>query len=208
MCEYLGGVRAADGATQPEITVATPVDRDRTVDSLVVAFARDPAVRYMFPDQQTYPAYAGAFFSYLFDKRVRGRTIWTIAGGASAAIWEAPGAGGQPPVEGLAARLPADALARVDAYDAALAAALPPTPFWYLGVLGTHPAYAGRGWGRAVMRVGLRRAAAEGLPAVLETSNPANVDLYRRAGWQVVRQLSEPLTIWIMQRSPGESHPA
>jgi hypothetical protein len=37
---------------------------------------------------------------------------------------------------------------------------------------------------------------------VLETSNPGNVELYRRAGWDVVRTLSEPLPIWVMRQSP------
>ncbi|WP_410811129.1 hypothetical protein [Micromonospora sp. 067-2] len=33
-----------------------------------------------------------------------------------------------------------------------------------------------------------------------ETSNPANVELYRRAGWEVVDSLSEPVPTWIMQQ--------
>jgi hypothetical protein len=53
------------------------------------------------------------------------------------------------------------------------------------------------------MSVGLRRAAADGLPAVLETSKPANVEMYRRAGWHVVRTVNEPLPVWIMQPEPA-----
>ncbi|MET8529396.1 GNAT family N-acetyltransferase [Micromonospora sp. NPDC005172] len=93
-----------------------------------------------------------------------------------------------------------DVLARVQGYDDAVHAALPTYPFWYLGVLGTHPDSAGRGWGRAVMRAGLARAAADGLPAILETSKPANVKLYRRVGWEVVGSLAEPVPTWIMQQ--------
>jgi ribosomal protein S18 acetylase RimI-like enzyme len=96
--------------------------------------------------------------------------------------------------------MPADALARVRAYDRAVHAAFPTSPSWYLGVLATHPDCAGRRWGHAVMSTGLRRAAADGLPAVLETSNPANVEMYRRAGWRVVRTVTEPLPIWVMQQ--------
>jgi ribosomal protein S18 acetylase RimI-like enzyme len=104
------------------------------------------------------------------------------------------------PGDDLAARLPAGALARVRAYDDAVHAALPAYPHWYLGVLGTHPESAGRRWGHAVMNAGLRRAAADGLPAILETSNSANVEMYRRAGWQVAHTLTDPLPIWIMQQ--------
>jgi ribosomal protein S18 acetylase RimI-like enzyme len=185
-----------------EITVATPKDRGQVIDSLVAAFANDPVLRHLFPDDVTYPRYGAAFFGRLFDKRVAQNTIWTIGRGASVAMWDAPAANEGPPDETLAAQLPADALARVKAYDEAVHAALPTTPFWYLGVLGTHPDYAGRRWGHAVMGAGLRRAAADGLPGVLETSNPANVGMYRRNGWEVVQVAkSGPLTIWIMHRN-------
>ncbi|RLP95716.1 N-acetyltransferase [Micromonospora sp. BL4] len=202
--------------TAPEITIATSADRDAVVGSLVAAFVKDPVLRYLFPDEDTYPRYAAAFFGHLFDKRVHRSSIWTIGGGASVAIWEPPAelpaelsaelpaelsaAGHGSPDSGFAAHFPAGVLARVQGYDKAVHAVLPAFPFWYLGVLGTHPDSAGRGWGRAVMRAGLDRAAADGLPAILETSNPANVELYRRAGWEVVDSLSEPVPTWIMRQ--------
>lgn len=195
--------------TAPEITAATPDDRGRVVGSLVAAFTEDPVLRYLFPDEATYPRYAAAFFGHLFDKRVHKGTIWTIEGGASVAIWEPPGVHGEGPDDCLAAQLPADALARVHAYDEAVHAALPAAPYWYLGVLGTHPQHAGRRWGHAVMRAGLLRAAAEGLPAILETSNPGNVEVYGRAGWEVVRAITDPRPTWIMRHAAsGQFAPA
>ncbi|TCB93381.1 GNAT family N-acetyltransferase [Micromonospora zingiberis] len=192
-----------------EVTIATPADRPQVIGGLVAAFAQDPVLRYLFPAPEDYPRFAAAFFGKLFDKRVGLGTIWTIGPGASTAMWEPPSGGdsssaedldAQSPAEDLDAQLPADVLARTRAYDRAVHAALPAAPFWYLGVLGTHPDSAGRQLGRAVMTAGLRRAAAEGLPAILETSNPANVEFYRRAGWQVVRTVDEPLPIWIMRQ--------
>ncbi|MDG4782968.1 GNAT family N-acetyltransferase [Micromonospora sp. WMMD961] len=189
--------------TTPEITIATPADRQAIVGTLVAAFVKDPVLRHLFPDEDIYPRYAAAFFGHLFDKRVHRSSIWTIDGGASVAIWEPPAVGHVPSGDGVAAaQYPADVLARVEDYDDTVHAALPTYPFWYLGVLGTHPDSAGRGWGRAVMRAGLARAAANGLPAILETSNPGNVELYRRAGWEVVGSLSEPVPTWIMQQPP------
>jgi ribosomal protein S18 acetylase RimI-like enzyme len=191
--------------TLPAIGLATPADREPVISSLVAAFVSDPVLRHLFPDEASYPGHAAAFFGELFDKRVRRGTVWTIGRGASVAMWDAPEAGDAPAeVPGpdtLAAQLPADAVARVEAYDLAVHDALPRAPFWYLGVLGTHPDHAGRRWGHALMSSGLRRAAEAGLPAVLETSNPANVEVYRRAGWEVAATVPvEPLTIWIMQQ--------
>ncbi|MDG4840803.1 GNAT family N-acetyltransferase [Micromonospora sp. WMMD967] len=195
--------------TTPEITIATPADREAVVGCLVAAFVKDPVLRHLFPDEATYPRYAAAFFGHLFDKRVHLSSVWTLGGGASVALWDPPA--GQPAAVPAAvpaaahgspevSPYPADVRARVQGYDDAMHAALPTYPFWYLGVLGTHPDSAGRGWGRAVMRAGLDRAAAEGLPAILETSNPGNVELYRRAGWEVLGSLSEPVPTWIMQQ--------
>ncbi|PGH42810.1 GNAT family N-acetyltransferase [Micromonospora sp. WMMA1996] len=187
--------------TAPEITVATAEDRGRVVASLVAAFTKDPVLRFLFPDDATYAPYAGAFFGHLFDKRLSKGTIWTVERGASVAIWEPPAGEGNAPDDDLADRLPADVLRRVRAYDRAVHAALPAAPFWYLGVLGTHPDHAGHGWGHALMRVGLNRAAADGLPAVLETSNPDNVEVYRRAGWEVAHRFAEPVPTWVMRQS-------
>lgn len=184
--------------------MATPEDRGRAIRSLVAAFTNDPVLRYLFPDDATYPQYAAGFFGYLFDKRVHRETIWTIGHGASVAMWDAPAAGDGSLDDALAAQFPADVLARLSVYDEAVRGVLPSTPFWYLGVLGTHPDHAGRRWGHAVMGAGLRRAAADGLPAILETSNPANVEVYRRAGWEVAFVVTvEPLTIWVMQQLAG-----
>ncbi|GIH24011.1 hypothetical protein Aph01nite_23210 [Acrocarpospora phusangensis] len=186
--------------TTPEITVASPADRARVVRTLVAAFTGDPTLRHLFPDPVSFPRYAAVFFGNLFDKRVHKKTIWTVQGGASVAMWEPPGDGDGLADGYLAAHLPGDVLERVRAYDQAVHAALPAVPFWYLGVLGTHPDSAGRRWGHAVMREGLLRAAAEGLPAVLETGSPGNVEVYRRAGWEVVGTLAEPVPTWIMRR--------
>jgi GNAT superfamily N-acetyltransferase len=183
-----------------EVSVATVADRPRIVSSLVAAFARDPVLRYLFPDDDAYPRDAAAFFGYLFDKRLRFGTIWTIERGASTAIWEPPAAASSESSEDTPMPVPTDALDRIETYERAVHAAMPTFPFWYLGVLGTHPDSAGRRWGRAVMDAGLRRAAADGLPAVLETSNPVNVEIYRRAGWRVVNTLTEPVPVWVMQQ--------
>lgn len=184
----------------PTVTVATPADRARVISSLVAAFTDDPVLRYLFPDRRSYPQYAAAFFGHLFDKRVHRQTIWTIERGASTAIWEPPKADTDFPADDLSAQLPGDALARLRAYEQAIHTAMPTDPHWYLGVLGTHPDSTGQRWGHAVMTAGLRRAAADGLPAFLETSNPANVEIYRRAGWKLVRTATEPLPIWIMRQ--------
>lgn len=182
------------------ITQAVPADRERVVGTFVAAFEADPVLRHLFPGE-SYAALAPLFAGHLFDRRVASGTVWLADGGAAIAMWDPPGPG-TPPMPATS-YLPADAAARVDAYDAVIHPHLPSGPHWYLGVLARDPAHAGRRLGRAVMEPGLRRAAADGVPAYLETATPVNVALYQRSGWTVTSQLvANGVDAWIL-RHPG-----
>ncbi|GAA1736274.1 GNAT family N-acetyltransferase [Luedemannella helvata] len=182
------------------VTRATRADRDRVVATVVAAFATDPAFRFFFPADETYADQATVFARYLFDKRVDLGTVWIVDGGASVAMWQASTA----ETPGLSLDLPDDALARIEAADVEVHALLPGTPYFYLGILATHPHAAGRRWGRAVMAAGLAAAADLGLPAYLETTTPANVALYERAGWRVTGTAQAgPLPLWVLSHRGG-----
>jgi ribosomal protein S18 acetylase RimI-like enzyme len=65
----------------------------------------------------------------------------------------------------------------------AIAAHLPDGRYHYLHFVGVKSAHQGKGWGGAIIREGLARADAEGLPTWLETATPENVPLYERLGF-------------------------
>ncbi|WP_117211253.1 GNAT family N-acetyltransferase [Allorhizocola rhizosphaerae] len=182
----------------PEVIRATPHARARVVETVVAAFATDPAFRYFFRDGGAFDEQAATFAGYLFDKRVTEGTVWVIDGGAAVAMWDAPRAAAAD--GGTELELPAATLARLEAYESAVHEALPADSHWYLGVVATHPGSAGRRLGRAVMRAGAQSATAAGLPAHLETTNPANVELYRGVGWEVTATAAvDGLSIWVMR---------
>lgn len=66
----------------------------------------------------------------------------------------------------------------------------PREPHWYLFVVGSDPARRGRGLGHAVIAPVLDRCDEDGLPAYLESSNPANVPYYARMGFEVTGELT------------------
>jgi ribosomal protein S18 acetylase RimI-like enzyme len=81
----------------------------------------------------------------------------------------------------------------------------PEEPAWYLDRVGVDPARRGEGIGRALIQFGLIRAAADGLPAYLETATERNVGLYRSLGFRVVTEGDVPgggPRIWFLRWDP------
>jgi ribosomal protein S18 acetylase RimI-like enzyme len=62
----------------------------------------------------------------------------------------------------------------------------PDEPHWYLPMIGVEPNAQGRGLGGALMRHVVARCDHEGVLAYLESSNPRNITLYERHGFEVM----------------------
>jgi ribosomal protein S18 acetylase RimI-like enzyme len=169
----------------PEVRVATAQDRDRVVETVVAAFTDDPAFHYFFPTRDEYLREAPAFVGHLFDHRVGLGTVWVVDGGSAVSMWNPPHGGYVESTGGLSVAT----RQRLDRFDTAVHAALPEQPYWYLGVLATHPDHVGKKWGRLAMAQGLARAEADDLPAVLETATETNVRIYTASGWRVLETL-------------------
>jgi GNAT superfamily N-acetyltransferase len=94
-------------------------------------------------------------------------------------------------------------LATLDAFDAAHPHG---EPHYYLSLLGTDPAHYGHGYGLGLLADNLRIIDGEGMPAYLESSNPANVPLYERYGFRQIGAFDLPYggpTVPTMWRPAG-----
>ena len=60
----------------------------------------------------------------------------------------------------------------------------PEEPHWHLPLIGVDPAHQGKGIGDALMKHALRRCDHDHVPAYLESTNPRNISLYRRHGFE------------------------
>jgi ribosomal protein S18 acetylase RimI-like enzyme len=60
----------------------------------------------------------------------------------------------------------------------------PREPHWYLPLIGVDPACQGGGCGAALMRHALSRCDRDRAPAYLESTNPRNITLYERHGFE------------------------
>ena len=79
----------------------------------------------------------------------------------------------------------------------------PAEPLWYLPLIGVDPAHQNHGVGGALLRHALERVDREKHLAYLESSNPANIPLYERHGFEVIGTIqvgdAPPLTPIIRQ---------
>jgi ribosomal protein S18 acetylase RimI-like enzyme len=172
----------------PVVQSATEAERDALARIISLAFAQDPMARWFIPDSSTYweafPDIALAFGG----NGVAHGSAYVVESRVAAALWLPPG------VEPDAGRMinmiervtPAEVWGERVAVFEAMARFHPEEPCWYLPLIGVDPAHQGRGLGAALMRHALARCDADGLPAYLESSNPRNVSLYLRHGFEIL----------------------
>jgi GNAT superfamily N-acetyltransferase len=155
---------------------------------ITLAFATDPMARWSLSDPQAYltvmPELIRAFGAAAYDSD----SAYVSAGFGGAALWLPPGV--EPDIEALDRLIRTNAdpaiLPDVDAIFEAMARYHPDMPHWYLPLIGTDPKRQGQGIGSALMQHALARCDRDGVAAYLESSNPSNIPLYRRHGFEVL----------------------
>ena len=65
----------------------------------------------------------------------------------------------------------------------------PLEPHWYLKFIAVDPVKRGRGYGAALMSHALKISDRDKLPAYLESTNAANLSLYKRHGFKLLAEL-------------------
>ena len=187
---------------------ATVDDRERVVATVVAAFATDPAWEFLTGGElaRVSPHFARA----LFDVRVADGTVWIADDGRAVALWDDRT---QPRVDdprraavwaAYREAVGEDSWASLQRYDDALHPYEPARPYWYLGVLATHPDAQGTGLATAVLGPAFSAADAGGFDCWLETSVAANTEFYERRGFteRIEVAVDGGPTTWWMRRPP------
>ena len=162
-------------------------DEERLGALLSVSFTDDPFVRWLMPnaldflrDSKRHPRRA---YSAAFDAG----TLFVTGDFAGAALWLPPGAkadrteeieqaeAGTPERPVFPSEFP-ELISRSGAY-------CPEEPHWYLGLIAVDPSFRGRGVGTKLMEHCLAMVDRDQMPAFLESTNSANLSLYRRFGF-------------------------
>lgn len=168
------------------VETATPGDEAAAIATLTLAFAADPMTRWSWPDPGTYleafPKFARAFGGEAFAKGSAHR----VDACAGVALWLPPGV--EPDGAALGAlmqgTLKGPALMEGAGIMQQMMDFHPREPHWYLPLIGIDPQHQGKSLGSALLGHALALADRDGLPAYLESSNPRNIGLYERHGFE------------------------
>lgn len=187
---------------------AVPADAATISRSLARAFDDDPMMRWFFPVDETREESLAAYFGTIFSRQYVHNAVCERTESA-AAFWVSPeGRDKAVPDEDTIRELTAILGDRAELFGAAVQAAAahsPQEPHWYLAVIGADPAAQGTGQGAALLRSGLAKADAAGLPAYLESSKESNLPFYEYFGFTTQQELTLPgggPTLWSMRRAP------
>jgi ribosomal protein S18 acetylase RimI-like enzyme len=171
----------------PVAAIATS-EMEQAVAVIVLAFGSDPAARWTYPDPHEYLAHFPRIVRAFGGKAFEHGTGHQVDGFHGAALWLPPGV--HPDEEALGAvmqeTVPADRQEQVFAIFERMAAYHPGEPHWYLPMIGVDPRHQGNGYGSALLQHALSQCDKDGVPAYLESSNPANIPLYERHGFSVL----------------------
>jgi ribosomal protein S18 acetylase RimI-like enzyme len=170
-----------------EVRSATREEIAQAVASIVAAFITDPVARFVWPSPHDYlramPTATREFAGQSFEHE----TAYVSTDFCGAALWLPPGV--HPDGEALE-RVFRDTAKRERLDDVlatfeSMGQSHPKEPHWYLPMIGVEPNSQNKGLGWALMRHAVARCDREGMLAYLESSNPRNIVLYERHGFEV-----------------------
>lgn len=149
------------------------------------AFADDPVVRWLIPDDDEYETIQDPFFAVLARRWLFHGTLWCTDDAVAVAGWNPPGRPEAIVDDPHPIDHPDWRIERFIALRDHLDANTPDEHHWHLNMLATHPDWQRRGLGGSLMGVVFEIADEAGQPCYLETETTENVAYYRHHGFEV-----------------------
>lgn len=169
-------------------SIVSRSDADQVLSGLTLGFAADPLIRWIYPEPEAFlahfPRVADLFGGRAFEHGAAYRNEDFTA----TALWLPPGI--HPDEDGLVAwfeeTVAADKRDRLFSLLEQMGWYHPDDPCWHLALIAVDPVRQGKGLGSALLEESLRQCDRDGIPAYLESTNPANLSLYRRQGFEQI----------------------
>ncbi|MGH9632367.1 MAG: GNAT family N-acetyltransferase [Bryobacteraceae bacterium] len=189
------------------VRTANQSDEPFIVSTLVMAFSSDPAARWSFPDPHQYLTHFPSFVRAFGGKAFAHGSAHIVDGCAAVALWLPPDI--HPDQEELGRLIQRSAPEEIRddllAVIEQMSSYHPSEPHWFLPLIGVDGPAQGRGYGSALLDHALAVCDRDQIPAYLESSNPKNVPLYQRHGFELLGtiQVGTSPQIFPMLRKPS-----
>ena len=172
----------------PAIKATATADEASAIAVVVLAFGSDPAARWTWPDPQQYLMHFPIFVKALGGKAFAQGSACHVDGYAGAALWLPPDV--EPDEEAVMTLLQRTGSPSVQKDLSSVFEQMgryhPREPHWYLPFIGIDPSQQGKGYGAALMSHALAPCDRDRALAYLESSNPKNIPLYERHGFELL----------------------
>ncbi|MEO1680758.1 MAG: GNAT family N-acetyltransferase [Pseudomonadota bacterium] len=179
-------------ALPPRVRVADTSEREEVLNAITLGFSADPVARWIWPDARAYldamPRFAAAFGGGAIDAG----TAFVTEGFCAASLWLSPGVepDGETIEEILAETVRPEISDDLETMFAQMDAHHPDSAHWYLPMIAADPHVIGRGHGAAILKHVLRTCDEAETLAYLESSNPRNISLYLRFGFETIGEIA------------------
>lgn len=206
LVETLSNKLAVRNGSAGFIKSAGTSGKRQIVDVITLAFSTDPVARWAYPNSQQYLEYFPNFVRLFGGKAFETETAYYINSFSAAALWLTPGSSPDEVALGALVQNTVSKdlqdefftfLEQMDKFH-------PKEPHWYLPMIGVDPTQQNKGYGAMLMKHALAICDREQMPAYLESSNPRNITLYLRHGFEIVGTIqagSSPV-MFPMRREP------
>jgi len=187
-------------------TAASALDEASIIEVLVRANWEDPAARWVWPDSQQFLTHFPSFVRAFGGKAFTHGSAYYVDGYVGAALWLPPDV--HPDENALIALLQQTVSGQIqkDFFPVLeqMGSYHPIEPNWYLPLMGVDPSQQGKGFGSALLQHTLMQFDRNNKIAYLESSNPRNIPLYKRHGFELLGtiQIGTSASIAPMLRRP------
>jgi ribosomal protein S18 acetylase RimI-like enzyme len=169
-------------------TAATASDEASIIDVLVRANWADPAARWVWPDSKHFLMHFPSFVRAFGGKAFAHGSAYYVDGYVGAALWLPPDV--HPDEEALIALVQQTVSENIQKDFFPVLEQMgryhPSESHWYLPLMGVAPSQQGKGFGSALLQHTLLQLDRDNKLAYLESSNPRNIPLYKRHGFELL----------------------
>ena len=177
---------------QPNIILVSKDKVKQVKSAILLAFSSDPFIRWLFPNPNDYVEKFSIWIDEFISIGMPAEGVYADEGVSGSAIWLPPGINLDGDVLGSTfTAIPTDRVETALKLFDIFGTFHPREDHWYLSFLGVDPLNHGRGLGSNILKKNLERIDKEGVVAYLESSNPKNISLYERHGFEIMGKVQE-----------------